>query len=479
MAKLDSGIEMTNRFKTRLRDFHKEQSGAIAMMTMAAMLILMMMAWVVYDAGFAARDALNVQAAADTAAFSQSSVEARSMNMIAFANVGKRVTFGITSYYLAVWAAYIELIALAAVLTIACWVANVFALGSLSSICTKLTEFTIETGIVMALEAPDLAIFEGDLVRNYYKEDMEAFSNYQTYMSALTPWWSWAESTMRGMRNGAAATASWPPPKKWGVSQTNKIDALPIRKMTNAVEAYAELCVRVYSEFDIIVHLADYSLKNFSPEPIGAGTAIDGEAFTWPRPVMFGITGPLAIVNMPIGCAAMGLQFGSKVVPWEMRNYSSSAAWMQVSSNLVFAYSPDSTAMSKTGDRKKYEYLSADYSSSVPLIYSGGGDFAVAKSEISFQDGAPDLWKTSWTARMRPVALPGEWSGLGNDVTLVKAWRDVLPQMVMAATIAGAADMTGGGASVADSLESGAADLVRMDAAMGGLSDSNIEGFHK
>ncbi len=444
------------------------------MMTMAALLILMMLGWVVYDAGFAARDSLNVQAAADTAAYSHSSVEARSMNMIAFANVGKRVTFGMTSYYLAVWAAYIELIALAAVLTIACWVADVFTFGALTSVCEKLTEFTIETGIVMAKEAPDLAVFEGDLVRNYYKKDMEAFSNYQKYMASLTPWWGWAESTMRGMRNGAAATASWPPPKDWGASQTDQIDELPIQKMENAVEAYAELCVRVYSEFDILVHLADYSLKNFVIER----TAIDGEAFDWPRPVMFGITGPLAVVNMPIGCAAMGVQFGGDVVPWEMKNYDSQAAWMQVASNLVFAYNPDPTAMSASGDRKKYEYLSADYTSSVPLIYAGGGDFAVAKSEISFQDGAPDLWRTSWTARMRPVALPGEWSSLGDDITLVKAWRDVLPQILLTSTIASAADMAGG-ADIQDGLLGAGGDLIRMDAAMGGLTDDYIDGFPK
>jgi len=149
-------MKISEKINNVLGRFNANQGGAVALMTMAALLIIMMMAWVVYDSGDAARDALDVQAAADTAAWSQSAVEARSMNMIAFANVGKRVTFGMTSFYQSLWLAYAELLIIAAALTVVCWIADVVALGAITSICEKLTEFTIDIGVVMVEEGPDL-----------------------------------------------------------------------------------------------------------------------------------------------------------------------------------------------------------------------------------------------------------------------------------------------------------------------------------
>lgn len=466
-------MTILEKIRSLVARLNANQSGAVAMMTMAALLIIMMMAWVIYDAGDAARDALDIQAAADTAAWSQSAVEARSMNMIAFANVGKRVTFGMTSFYQALWLAYAELLALAAVLTVACWVADVFLLGAITSICEKLTEFTIETGAIMVEEAPDLIIFETDLASNYFKKDVEAFDNYQKYFEGLTKWWSWAESLTRGARNGSLVTVSWPVPKRIGSAsfQTSEVDKLPIKKVTNTVAGYAEMCARVYSEFDIFVHLADYALKNAI-----SGTMYNGTVFDWPRPVMFAITAGLVLVNMPLGCALMAFFFEDKGLPYEMETFSSDARWQLRASNMSFSYAPNARRFSESQDRQKYSYLSPDYESFIPQ-YKGGGYFAMARSEISYQNGTPDLWHTSWTARMRPVALPGEWSALGNNVTLVKAWRDTAPYMIGAAAILGVI-----GAATGDSpMDLGASgrDLIMIDSSLGGLSNTNIEGLSK
>ena len=65
-------MKISEKINNVLGRFNANQGGAVALMTMAALLIIMMMAWVVYDSGDAARDALDVQAAADTAAWSQS-----------------------------------------------------------------------------------------------------------------------------------------------------------------------------------------------------------------------------------------------------------------------------------------------------------------------------------------------------------------------------------------------------------------------
>ncbi len=462
-------MKISAKINKILGRFNANQGGAVALMTMAALLIIMMMAWVIYDAGDSARDALDIQAAADTAAWSQSAVEARSMNMIAFANVGKRVTFGMTSFYQSLWLAYAELLIIAAVLTVVCWVADVFALGSITTICEKLTEFTIEVGLVMIEEAPDLIIFETDLAGGYFKNDVEAFDNYQKYFAGMTKWWSWAESLTRGARNGSLTTVSWPVPKRIGSTgfQTSEVDKLPIVKMTSTVEGYAEMCARVYSEFDIVVHLADYAIKN-----IISGTATKN----WKTVIIFAITAGLAVVNMPAGCALMAAFFGNAGLPYEMEAFSSEAKWQLRASNMSFSYAPNKRRFSETEDRQKYNNLDADYTASMPH-YTGGGYFAMARSEISYQNGTPDLWHTSWTARMRPVALPGEWAALGGDITMVKAWRDTLPYMVGSAAILGVIGAATGSGDM--DLVSGGRDLLMIDSSLGALSDENIEGLSK
>jgi len=462
-------MKISEKINNVLGRFNANQGGAVALMTMAALLIVMMMAWVVYDSGDAARDALDVQAAADTAAWSQSAVEARSMNMIAFANVGKRVTFGMTSFYQSLWLAYAELLIIAAALTVVCWIADVVALGAITSICEKLTEFTIEIGVVMVEEAPDLIVLETDLAGGYFKNDVKAFDDYQKYFAGMTKWWSWAESLTRGARNGSLATVSWPVPKRLGSTsfQTSEVDKLPIVKVTNTFTGYAEMCGRVYTEMDILVHVADYALKN----------AISGTATkNWKRVIIFVLTAGLAVVNMPAGCAIMAAFFGSAGLPYEMESFSSQAAWQLRASNMTFSYAPNKRRFSDTEDRKKYKNLEADYTSSMPH-YTGGGYFAMARSEISYQDGTPDLWHTSWTARMRPVALPGEWSALGSDITMVKAWRDTLPYMLGASAILGAIGAATGSGDM--DLVSGGRDLIMIDSSLGALSDENIEGLSK
>lgn len=74
----------------RLTAFHSNQSGAVALLCLAALLVLFMVGLTLWDAGEGARNKISAQMGADTAAYSQASVRARSMNMIAFANIGKR-----------------------------------------------------------------------------------------------------------------------------------------------------------------------------------------------------------------------------------------------------------------------------------------------------------------------------------------------------------------------------------------------------
>lgn len=81
------------------RRLHEQERGAIAILAMAGALILLLASWTVYDAGASAQKKMDAQIAADTAALSQATIKARSMNLMAYANVTKRSVWGIHSLY--------------------------------------------------------------------------------------------------------------------------------------------------------------------------------------------------------------------------------------------------------------------------------------------------------------------------------------------------------------------------------------------
>src|SRR5690554_3690715 len=66
--------------RKRLRALDAHQGGAVLLLCLAAVLILMLMAWVVMDAGQVTRDKIEAQTSADVAAYSQASVKSRAMN---------------------------------------------------------------------------------------------------------------------------------------------------------------------------------------------------------------------------------------------------------------------------------------------------------------------------------------------------------------------------------------------------------------
>lgn len=287
---------------------HRDEGGAVALLMMASIMITFMLGLVIFDAGFVAEDKLEVQAAADTASWSQSAVEARAMNMMAFANVGKRITVGIISYYEALWVALAAIAAVTLIAMLACWAAYVALLiaslgtaaGALEPLrqgCTTLTAMLAEQIYMMAQEGKDLNKLAEDLMSEpsgYFQKDAEAFTKYQDYMHQVAPWWSWGEGFVRGFRNGAIAT-SWPVPSKGssgggglfggslGIGGSSvPADTLPILKATSAEKAGDNLCNRMYGNnsddasavldrdggvrassilTDIMVHTADYGIK--------------------------------------------------------------------------------------------------------------------------------------------------------------------------------------------------------------------------
>ncbi len=478
-------IEFLRSFDPRraLARIHANQQGAVAFMVLCALLIVMMMAWALFDAQESAREALDVQAAADTAAWSQSAVESRSMNTISFANIAKRIVFGTAAYYQALWIAFIEILAIAVILSVACIIVDVLCFGCITSICEKVIEFTVEVGLMMIEELPDLVTLETDLFTSHWLADIQALDAYQQYMSDLTPWWGWAEAYSRGSRNGATVVGSWPVPKtvsSLGLTQTGLQDSLPIRRGTG--EAWmTDLCLRSWGGWDIVVFLAEYIIKNEI-----------NDAGNWKRMLAHVIAGPLAAFQFPAGCGINWLIMGQDqaIQPWQIKSGYSNSTWLRDTSNIVFSYHPDIHRMTER-KRRKYMYISKG-DDDVPLLYDGGGSFGMARSEITFQSGEPDLWHTSWSARMRPVALPGEWSGLPSNQTLLNAWHDVLPYIAIGAvlntaiqTVASGISGSAGSGSNGDDfdfeavLSSTAGDFLKMEGAFGGLSQERIEGLPK
>ena len=66
------------RIPNFLDRLHRDEGGAILLFSLAAIITIMMMAWTVFDAGTGARQKLELQAAADTAAYSNVAAKARS-----------------------------------------------------------------------------------------------------------------------------------------------------------------------------------------------------------------------------------------------------------------------------------------------------------------------------------------------------------------------------------------------------------------
>lgn len=466
----------------RLHRFHRSEGGAVALMVLAAMLAILMMAMVVMDTGQAGRDKIRVQSAADTAAWSEAAVEARSMNMIAFANVGKRVTIGMTAFYDALWISYVEMLAAGVALTLACWVANIPALGSLTPICKEITKFTIAVFRIMANEAKDGARFL-DLNTGYFKDDVTAFNNYQKYMAEVAPWWAYAEGIQRGMRNGAAISASFPvPPNSFTTSDigvdidglslefSGKTDALPTEQIDNLTDAAKNTCARVYSDLDFAYHLADYLIQSV---PTNKGVNSPYGA------IATGLAGVLATAQILVTCPLQmsDVVFGEASYPWRVKTFDDSASgkadWATETSNLTFAYRPSKERMKKA--RNKFQFmndkkLDQGVLGTGGVLYGAGGYWAMSRSEISYQDGAPNMWHPSWAARMRPVAVPGEWEN--NGTQLGNALNDVLPVMIAGAAVE---QMTSGDTDMSGAIS----DLTRIVLGTQAYTDTNMKGLTK
>ncbi|QDG52972.1 hypothetical protein FIV42_20150 [Persicimonas caeni] len=528
---------------------HRDESGAVALLCLAAVLALMMVAWIIVDAHKSTKDKIMLQGAADTAAFSHASVEARSMNMIAYSNISKRSIVGIHSLYPSFFAAYTVWLAgkvadclkippnlgacATAIYNAPTWISEFIGdhvkysgdpiTPYIEAAAEGLTDIVgtisgLKDGLDELGFGIDLSPLGSGNSENAHLSDIRALDNYQHYMLHITPWWAFTEHLSRGWRNGASAVASFPPPPgrvTIGLSAIQNVidkintalslfgiqtidlttfhgnDNLPISKASwgsgflSPPPAVNWMCQMVtgYSNCGLSLDsLGSYSLsslksmgnESYIVEHIANTIRHKQESGVDAANGFVMATGP-TLFFATVGLLYSDSVFGETAFPYEIDG-GSGGEWLKRTSNMVFAYHNDPSRFDE--DRQKYGFLSREYTHAAGLIddlmYKSSGYWTMAKSEITFNGSGfpPDVWHPSWTARMRPVHLPGEFSDAGFQMN--DAYMQTLPYLALSAQVA---SVTSSGAL--DAILNSLRDMAMMHIYTSAMGDSTSGGIAK
>ncbi len=386
-----------------------DEEGAVLLICLAAILILLLMGWLVMDGIFLTHDKTESQASADSAAFSQASVKARSMNMMAFSNIGKRSIFGVHAVYESMFEAYTE------------WYFRLVQECELDP--DNCDEEMLERNTELYWTEHDNDYQTYGANEGYYLGDLRALDNYQEYLTSITPWWGWSEAVLRAQRNGATLATSFPPPR--GVPRGSHTS------LVNPVMAQAGGSV----SFNIVTRLDRLPVKRDTTfwDDVIAGHLELGSTWEWEHQMnvelhrersQYGARKTEVIERGATHLMTHGLDrtyrdLGTYGSPWRIQNFDSEADWMFSTSNLVLTYHNQPAYFGALRDKYDVpggDYEEADSSGLQARLYRPGGYWGMARSEISFQaERAPDLWLPAWTARMRPVSLPREFRERGYD----------------------------------------------------------------
>ena len=446
----------------------KDEGGAVVLLCLAAVLILFLMAWLMFDGIIVTKDKIEVQASADMGAFSQGSVKARSMNMVAFTNVGKRSVVGVHSVYASMFFSYRQ-----------------YVTDRIMECVNQLPQCDWD----VALENAELFLTELDndfaaytANSEYYTADVRALHNYQNYITAITRWWGWSEAVTRAQRNGATFATSYPPPRTTqapgpdllgqviseagpgvGYNQSSMTDQLPVRpgRFDAMIEGMANNQLwREHEHMAVNVdrHRSRSSLGAASDEVIDRGASFDGtmtEGLRYSRMAMSG---------------EGGVSYAAPYV-FDPRSIRSEADWLDWTSNIVITFRHEPEYFDHMRDR--YRVPGMDYEldteSMTGRMYRPSGFWGMARSEISFQgSGAPDVWTPAWTSRMRPVSLPGEFREQGSDLNTV--FHSSLDRLMLSGIFHD--NFVGSGAEMLD-------DLIYMERVTRGMGQTTIEGVSR
>jgi hypothetical protein len=471
------------------------------LLVLASFLILFMMAMTLFDAGQAANDKMKVQVAVDSAAFSHSVVKSRSMNMISYANIIKRMFYSYTASF---WNAWVAIIA-----QMASDASKCFRTFPDISACLRFfggLPMVIMEGIELIENVPTLHGGSGTA-----KMELQALERYQRYMFNITPWWAWIEGTSRSMGNGAMVSGSWPPPPSsimnlrngilstagtvdWALgtgflqalpSLTQNTDTLPLARRDHQKLWSVKADPFTFSgtkgaAISGMEYCAEYALS-LEQIIVALQTYRQSESWSsgfdsrWKRKFM-------GLSALPVvGCAAAGFSYQNDgYLDWRINadNFSDRNTWLQSSSNIHLAYKPRAGRMDDNGDRQRLGFVEQDYTRT-PLLYDNSGYFALARSEIVYKqpirqlalggfmssipllskrmglNDEPDMWSPRWKAKNRPMMLPGESLGSavqGPDAGLNTLINDMIAYLVIGSVVGLFDDNFSAGAGLKDLL---------------------------
>lgn len=461
---------------SRLALLDGNQSGAVAILCLAACMILFMTALVLYDAGHSARNKIDAQNAADTAAYSQAAVKARTMNMIMYTNVAKRSIVNLHNMYFGMWTAWVAWTAKRCKKAKKCK-----CLG-----CPSACKDCVENSILFVQEMfSDTIRFFGS-AGSLAKDEIEALDKYQDYMTSLTPWWAWSEGLVRGSRNGASFTSSFPPPPGLTLTylpnwinaamnflnmgslynMTNEVDGIPVRRASWLDMCMLPVISSGFTEVGRMEFIGNMFLHQHRSQK---GAAKWSNVFKG------------AALATTVGCGYSRLRFGGNMVPREPIASGNSAKALMAKSNIVFSYK---MAPETRGHlRQNFNILPQNYQVPPNFLERGSGFWTLSRGEFFFSKDAgrmsgnkPDPFKPQWTAKIRPVALPGEFEELGADINAM--FHDVAPYMALASLLAVGQNALNGGDMVGG-VQAIVGDAIYLEKATRSLDNGVINGLNK
>jgi len=581
------------------RRLHGDQSGAIALAALAALMILILVTLTIWDAGQSARDTIDAQNAADTAAHSQASVRARAMNMLAFTNVAKREVVSLHSLYYGMfsgfaiwWAERCKGSANADDSRIDCENNRRLLLreggiqGEWRDFSGQQYKPIDEPHIAKSKLANQMAVSVAPSLSSFSREafgaEVMALDDYQRYLVEVAPWWAWTQALIRGTRNGAHATTSFPPPGRasagsgWiqeavgGISNQadgifdfevscgdreadhllnrphpgldpNEIDPTNASAREQIAEMPHGSCIPVGATGQVdgvssgdLDGQADQANRSPATDPVVEAIGGNVELHRRESEADAGFKDPLTLgvihaieASPPLtlphsaggGCWWSTFLFtnvmmhptqtpeNTECAETDVRFYSTpyslgapqddvhAADALMTRSNLVFSYrhTPERAMRvlggkpEGTGSASSHRNLMSEHEYAIDNpgnpIFSTSGYWSMARAEVVYphlddgrdvetgSDSARGLWlfRPGWTAKLRPVALPGEWRDL--DYQLNDAFHATDEYMRVAEEM-GLFDNANGPNAAGDMLE----DVRFMDQATRTLTDQRIEG---
>lgn len=452
-------IDLDRRLGSLFARFHREEAGAVALLCLAAILILFMCVMIMFDASKATQAKIDVQMGADTAAYSAAATGARSMNMVAFANVGKRTAVGINNMYVYEYDAYKT------------WVDRMCGCCCTCPVvcCPDITCCLNCSGnqasLLLWFELFDMItyIFGNDLYDN-----IEELHEFQEAVADVTTAWSAGEAQVRGIRNNANMMAVWPDPNR----TDDRYRRLPIELSDHRGESCLApspvpgnnpVTAWTAAEWNVNFQvLVDNSTSSPLWAPDGPSEVADGSAhratgsartrsmaacmaLDWYFPPSGGWNlGYIAQFLMPDEAAPMFVDVDDSSNPWLSGDDQLRMSYMLYSYKHVPRLGRQYRDSYQFMSDDRYNYERAD---NRMVAGAGGGTgetatfpetglFGMARSEFYFPpanqpnmifSGAHEMWlfHPGWMGKLRPVMLPYE----STDITS-QSWRIEMTDMV-------------------------------------------------